>query len=56
MNEALFQSARRAHQGGNLAEAARLCHEILRSQPKNFNALYLLAIVYSQLDIGRAHV
>ncbi len=49
MNDALFQSARRAHQGGNLPEAARLCREILRTDPKHFNALYLLGIISSQL-------
>jgi predicted O-linked N-acetylglucosamine transferase (SPINDLY family) len=49
MNEALFQSAVRAHQGGNLPEAARLCREVLKTNPKQFHALYLLGIVYSQL-------
>jgi predicted O-linked N-acetylglucosamine transferase (SPINDLY family) len=53
MNEALFQSAVRAHQGGNLPEAARLCREILKVNPRQFQALYLLGIVYSQL--GQPH-
>ena len=49
MNEVLFQSARRAHSQGNLAEAARLCREILKTSPKHFQTLYLLGIVSSQL-------
>jgi len=48
MNDALLQSAWRAHQTGNLAEAARLYGEILRANPRHFDALYSLAFVYFQ--------
>ncbi len=48
MNDLLLQSALRAHQAGNRAEAARLCRELLRAEPKNFNALSLLAFVQFQ--------
>jgi hypothetical protein len=40
MNELLLQSAVRAHQAGNFAEAARLYGEILRANPRHFQALY----------------
>jgi predicted O-linked N-acetylglucosamine transferase (SPINDLY family) len=46
MNEALLQTARRAHASGNLSEAARIYAEILRSNSKNFDALYALGIVH----------
>ena len=48
MNDLLLQSALRAHQAGNRAEAARLCRELLRAEPKNFNALHLLASIHFQ--------
>ena len=41
-----MQSARRAHQLGNLAEAAQIYAQVLRSNSKNFAALYALAIVH----------
>jgi predicted O-linked N-acetylglucosamine transferase (SPINDLY family) len=43
MNEALLSSARRAHQAGDLREAGRLYSEVLRADPGNLQALYLLA-------------
>ena len=46
MSEALLQTARRAHASGNLPEAARIYAEILRSNSKNFDALYALGIVH----------
>jgi len=49
MNDILVQNAWRAHRAGNRDEAARLCREILRSSPKNFNALYLLGFIQSEL-------
>ena len=49
MNDVLVQSAWRAHRTGNRDEAARLCREILRGNPKDFNALYLLGFVQSEL-------
>ncbi len=48
MNTSAIQSARRAHQSGNRPEAVRLCREILRLNPKDFDALYLLGYVQSQ--------
>jgi protein O-GlcNAc transferase len=42
MNELLFQSAVRAHQAGNLAEAARLYGEVLRADPENCDVLCML--------------
>ena len=49
MNTAAIENARRAHQSGNRPEAVRLCREILRLNPKDFDALYLLGYVQSQL-------
>src|SRR4029077_17911867 len=46
MSEALLQTARRAHASGNLPEAARIYAQILRSNSKNFDALYALGIVH----------
>ena len=48
MNDLLLQSALKAHQAGNRAEVARLCRELLCTDPKNFNALYLLGFVEFQ--------
>ena len=45
MSEALLQTARRAHASGNLPEAARIYAEILRTNSKNFDALYALGTV-----------
>ncbi len=45
MSEHLIQNARRAHQAGNLAEAARLYGEILRADPKHFEALAQLGAI-----------
>ena len=48
MNDSLFQAALRLHQAGNLSEAARLYGQILRAEPRHFQALYLLGFVHSQ--------
>lgn len=50
MNQALLQDAMRAHQTGNLAEAARLYTQILKGSPRNFQAMYLLGYVHFQKD------
>jgi protein O-GlcNAc transferase len=55
MNQRLLQSAWQAHQSGNLAEAARLYSEILRTDPVQFDALYGLGILhYQRGDFGEA--
>jgi thioredoxin-like negative regulator of GroEL len=48
MNDPRLQAALQSHQAGNLVEAARLYSDILRSDPKNFDALYLLGFVHLQ--------
>ena len=48
MNNDSIQGARRANQIGNRPEAARLCREILRLNPRDFDALYLLGYLHSQ--------
>jgi len=48
MNEQMLQNAWRLHQAGNLLEAARLYHEVLRADPKHFQALQLLGFVHFQ--------
>src|SRR5262245_14081844 len=48
MSEQILQNAWRLHQAGNLNEAARLYHEVLRANPRNFNALQLLGFVHFQ--------
>jgi protein O-GlcNAc transferase len=47
-NTQLMQNAYSLHRAGRLAEAARLYGEVLRSEPRHFDALYLLASVHSQ--------
>src|SRR4051794_10300760 len=42
MSEVLLESARRAHELGNLNEAARLYADVLRANSRNFDALYAL--------------
>jgi predicted O-linked N-acetylglucosamine transferase (SPINDLY family) len=51
MNDILLQSAVRAHQAGNLAEAARLYGEVLRANPRHFPAMYAMGFLHYQ--IGR---
>ena len=51
MNDLLFQNAVRAHQAGNLAEAARLYTEFLRANPRHFPALFSLG--YLNYQAGR---
>ena len=48
MNSPSIQGAKRAHQIGNRPEAMRICREILRLNPKDFDALYLLGYLHSQ--------
>jgi len=46
MSDALLQNAWRLHQEGKLLEAANLYADILRANPRNFDALYQLAMIY----------
>jgi protein O-GlcNAc transferase len=48
VQDALLQSALRAHQAGNLAEAARLYSELLRGNPRHAPALYLFGVAHVQ--------
>jgi predicted O-linked N-acetylglucosamine transferase (SPINDLY family) len=48
MSDQLIKMALRHHQQGNLAEASRLYSEVLRQQPRHFDALYLLGFAHLQ--------
>ena len=48
MSEALFLSAVRLHQAGDLVGAARLYGAVLRADPRHAQALYLLGFIHSQ--------
>ncbi|HEX3486967.1 MAG TPA: tetratricopeptide repeat protein [Micropepsaceae bacterium] len=48
MSEILLQNAQRMHKAGNLAEAARLYGEVLRLNPRQFDALYALGFLHYQ--------
>jgi predicted O-linked N-acetylglucosamine transferase (SPINDLY family) len=48
MSDQLLRTAFRLHQQGNLAEASRLYGEVLRIQPRHFDALYLLGFAHLQ--------
>ena len=48
MIEMTLQSAQYAYQAGQFAEAGRLYHQILRTNPRHFDALYGLGLVYLQ--------
>ena len=50
MNDQTLRTAFHLHQQGNLAEASRLYGEVLRGNPKHFDALYLLG--FAQLQRG----
>jgi predicted O-linked N-acetylglucosamine transferase (SPINDLY family) len=55
MSDPRLQAALQSHQVGNLAEASRLYEEVLRSDPENGAALYLLGYVHLQGgDFARA--
>ena len=49
MNDLLLQRAARAHQSGDLAEAARLYSEVLRADPRHFPALYAMGYLHYQV-------
>lgn len=55
MSEFLLQSAQRMHRAGNLAEAVRLYGEVLRLNPRQFEALYALGFLrYQGAQYGEA--
>ena len=48
MNDALIASAIRLFHDGKFAEAAQVCTEILHTNPRQFDALYLLGFLHLQ--------
>jgi predicted O-linked N-acetylglucosamine transferase (SPINDLY family) len=50
MSEQLLQNAMRLHQTGKLADAARLYKDVLRANPRHFQALYLLGFLHFQKE------
>jgi tetratricopeptide (TPR) repeat protein len=48
MADPLMQDARRLHEAGRLLDAARLYQQILRREPKHFEALYGLGMAHAQ--------
>jgi predicted O-linked N-acetylglucosamine transferase (SPINDLY family) len=45
---ALFGQAVALHQAGRLAEAEPLYHQVLQAQPRHFDSLHLLGVIYYQ--------
>src|SRR5882672_9236490 len=55
MSEILLQNAQRMHKAGNFAEAVRLYGEVLRLNPRQFQALYALGLLrYQAAQYGEA--
>src|SRR5262249_47547164 len=48
MNESLFDNAWRLHLAGQLNEAAKLSSDVLRTNPRHFEALYRLGAIHFQ--------
>ena len=48
MNDTVLQNALRLRRAGKLAEAAQLYSELLRSDPRHFEALHALGILHYQ--------
>jgi tetratricopeptide (TPR) repeat protein len=46
MPDDLLERARKLNEAGQLAEAAGLYHQVLRSAPRQFEALYALGLIY----------
>jgi predicted O-linked N-acetylglucosamine transferase (SPINDLY family) len=46
MNDEILQNAWRLHREGKMQEAARLYADVLRTDPRNFDALYRLGMIY----------
>ncbi len=55
MSDYILQNAQRMHKAGNFAEAARLYVEVLRLNPRQFEALYALGFLrYQTAQYGEA--
>ena len=50
MNEALMRQAAGLQQAGRLAEAAQCYQQILRANPRHFEALFSLGMIYAETD------
>jgi predicted TPR repeat methyltransferase len=50
MNEALIRQAASLQQAGRLAEAAQCYQQILRANPRHFEALFSLGMIYAQTE------
>jgi protein O-GlcNAc transferase len=48
MSDTLLRDAFQLHQAGRLADAARLYSQVLKTEPKRFDALYLLGLTHLQ--------
>ena len=46
--QALLEEALRLHQSGARARAAELYHQVLRADPRNFNALFFLGVLHGE--------
>ena len=46
--QAKFNQGMALHQQGKLAEAERICREVLQQQPNHFDALHLLGVIALQ--------
>jgi predicted O-linked N-acetylglucosamine transferase (SPINDLY family) len=57
MTDALLRNAQDAYKVGNLAEAARLYQDVLRTEPERFDALSALGLIYfrrNQFELAQA--
>ena len=50
MNQQLLQKAWQLCQAGQMAEATRICQDILRSDPRQIGALHMLGVIHARLE------